>query len=162
MAENIKLSLEEIENLKLKFDELSFIFEQNKEEFLKFKDAPVTYLRNFGLDVMKYLNYEVYPSLIRSFSRIIRNILRFRQVFDRCSWCKILALTIIYTTCGKARIAIDGLYGVLSAIIEAIEHIFDRANELVQDILDYLNNIADRLSPFEMAKFLCQVLNYCP
>ena len=161
MTENVKLTPEEIRDLKVKFEELVKLFEKNHDEFLLFKSTPVRYLRDFGIDVMKYINNSVDSSFVSSLRRNIWHVLRYKNVLDRCSWCKILVLVVVYATCGKARLALDGWYGVVSGIIGAVKEIFNTSNEMVQRVLGILKNLHRRLSPFVMARLICEHLGYC-
>lgn len=162
MVDNIKLSPDEIKDLKIKFEELAEIFENDNNEFLQFKYRPITYLRLSGLLVMKYINNENEPHFINKFSWGLNSILSYRKVFNRCSWCKILVLTITYAICGKARQPIDVCWSLLSGIIEAIEKVANVSNEITKAILQRLNNINEKLSPLSLARQICEYLGYCP
>lgn len=162
MAENVKFTKDEIENAKDVFKKLSIQFEENNELFLEFKSRPISFLRESGLIIMKYINNQNQDFFLNRFSWGIRNIFRSKDVFDRCSWCKITALTIIYALCGKARLPIDACWGILSSIIEAVENILNMSNEIARNLLNYLNSLNDRLSPFRLASRICQHLGYCP
>jgi hypothetical protein len=161
MAENVKFTKEEIENAIDVFKKLSILFEENNELFLEFKSSPIRFLRESGLAIMKYINNQNQDFFINRFSWGLRNILRFKDFFDRCSWCKIMALTIIYALCGKARLTIDAFWGLLSSIIEAIESILNMSNEMARNLLNYLNSINDRLSPFGLARIICEHSGHC-
>jgi hypothetical protein len=161
MAENVKFTKEEIENAIDVFKKLSILFEENNELFLEFKSSPIRFLRESGLAIMKYINNQNQDFFINRFSWGLRNILRFKDFFDRCSWCKIMALTIIYALCGKARLTIDAFWGLLSSIIEAIESILNMSNEMARNLLNYLNSINDRLSPFGLARLICEHSGHC-
>lgn len=162
MADSIKFTKEEIENAIDVFKKLSIQFEENNELFLEFKSRPINFLRQSGLLIMKYINNQNEPFFLNKFSWGIRNIHRFKDFFDRCSWCKTMALIIIYALCGKARLPIDACWGILSSIIEAIENILNMSNEIARNLLNHLNSINDRLSPFRLASRICQHLGYCP
>lgn len=162
MAENVKFTKDEIENAKDVFKKLSIQFEENNELYLEFKSRPIRFLRESGLLIMKYINNESDEKTIRRFHGSLYFFLRFKDVFDRCSWCKITALTIIYALCGKARLPIDACWGILSSIIEAVENILNMSNEIARNLLNYLNSLNDRLSPFRLASRICQHLGYCP
>ena len=161
MAENVKFTKEEIENAIDVFKKLSILFEENKELFLEFKSSPIRFLRESGLIIMKYINNQNQDFFLNRFSWGLRNILRFKDFFDRCSWCKIMALTIIYALCGKARLMIDAFWGILSSIIEAIENILNISNQMARNLLNYLNSINDRLSPFGLARLICEHSGHC-
>jgi hypothetical protein len=161
MAENVKFTKEEIENAIDVFKKLSILFEENNELFLEFKSSPIRFLRESGLAIMKYINNQNQDFFINRFSWGLRNILRFKDFFDRCSWCKIMALTIIYALCGKARLTIDAFWGLLSSIIEAIESILNMSNEMARNLLNYLNSINDRLSPLGLARLICEHSGHC-
>lgn len=161
MAENVKFTKEEIENAIDVFKKLSIQFEENNELFLEFKSRPIRFLRESGLAIMKYINNQNQDFFLNRFSGGLRNILRFKDFFDRCSWCKIMALTIIYALCGKARLTIDAFWGLLSSIIEAIESILNMSNEMARNLLNYLNSINDRLSPFGLARLICEHSGHC-
>jgi hypothetical protein len=161
MVENVKFTKEEIENAIDVFKKLSILFEENNELFLEFKSSPIRFLRESGLAIMKYINNQNQDFFIKRFSWGLRYILRFKDFFDRCSWCKIMALTIIYALCGKARLTIDAFLGLLSSIIEAIESILNLSNEMARNLLNYLNSINNRLSPFGLARLICEHSGYC-
>ncbi|AFL85101.1 hypothetical protein Belba_2548 [Belliella baltica DSM 15883] len=161
MAENVKFTKQEIENAIDVFKKLSILFEENNELFLEFKSKPIRFLRESGLAIMKYINNQNQDFFLNRFSYGLRNILRFKDFFDRCSWCKIMALTIIYALCGKARLTIDAFWGLLSSIIEAIESILNISNEMARNLLNYLNSINDRLSPFGLARLICEQSGHC-
>lgn len=162
MADSINFTNEEIENAIDVFKKLSIQFEANNNLFLEFKSRPISFLRNSGLLIMNYINNQNEPYLLNKFSWGIRNINRLKSFFDRCSWCKTNALIIIYALCGKARVPIDSCWGILSSIIEATENILNMSNEIARNLLNNLNNINDRLSPFRLASRICQHLGYCP
>ena len=110
---------------------------------------------------MKYINNEAEDFFLQRFSMGLRNILRFKQYFDKCSWCKTMALTIIYAICAKARLPIDALFAILSGIIEAIENIMNIANEVTKNLLNYLENVNQRFTPFQLARMICRSIGYC-
>lgn len=161
MAEEITLSKEEINDLRKKFEELFYLFKEDPEAFISFKHAPVRFLRNFGIDAMSYINNSLDGLTVSRFSRSIRHIIAYKNVFDRCSWCKILVLTITYAICGKARVPIDAFWGLLSTIIEAIEKVADISNRRTKQIIKYLTNVNKRFSPFTFARGICEQLGYC-
>jgi hypothetical protein len=162
MAEKIKFTKEEIENTIYVFKELSLSFERDNELYLEFKSRPISFLRESGLLIMKYIKNENQESFLKRFLGGIRNILRLKDFFDSCSWCKVSALTIIYALCGKARIPIDACWGILSSIIEAMENILNLSNEMAEILLRNLNSLNERLSPFRLANLICKQLGYCP
>lgn len=161
MAENVKFTKEEIGNAIDVFKKLSILLEENKELFHEFKSSPIRFLRESGLIIMKYINNKNQDFFLNRFSWGLRNILRFKDFFDRCSWCKIMALTIIYALCGKARLTIDAFWGLLSSIIEAIENILNMSIQMALNLLNYLNSINDRLSPFGLARLICEHSGHC-
>jgi hypothetical protein len=161
MAESVKFTREEIENAIDVFKKLSMLFEKNNELFLEFKSSPIRFLRDSGLAIMRYINNQNQDFFIQRFSGGLRNILQFKDFFDRCSCCKIMALTIIYALCGKARLTIDTFWGLLSSIIEAIESILNISKEMTRNLLNYLNSINDRLSPFGLARLICEHSGHC-
>jgi len=162
MAEIVKFTKSEIENAKDVFKKLSIQFEENNELFLDFKSRPIRFLRQSGLIIMKYVNNESDRKTIMRFYGSLYFFLLSKNVFDRCSWCKVTALTIIYALCGKARLSIDGCWGIISSIIEAIENILNMSNDVARALVRYLNSLNERLSPFRLASHICQHLGYCP
>lgn len=161
MAEIVKFTKEEIENAIDVFNNLSLQFEKNNKLFLEFKSRPIRFLRESGLLIMKYINNESDKKTIRRLHGNLYFLLRFKDFFDRCSWCKLMALAIIYALCGKARVTIDAFWGILSSIIEAIENILNMSNEMARSLLNYLNSINDRLSPFHLARLICEHSGHC-
>ena len=161
MAKKIEFTTDEIENAINVFKELSISFERDNRLFLEFKSRPISYLRRWGLLIMKYINNENYLYFINRFSQGIRNILRLIEVFDSCSWCKVTALTVIYALCGKAKLSIDACWGILSSVIDAIENILNLSNQVANRILSNLNSFNKRLSPYRLAWLICQQLGYC-
>jgi hypothetical protein len=162
MAKKIKFTNEEIENAIHIFNELSISFAKDNEIYLAFKSRPISFLRKSGVSIMKYINNENQKYFLNRFSVSIRNILRFKDFFDSCSWCKVSSLTIIYALCGKARLSIDTCWGILSSIIEAMENILNLSNELARSILKRLNSLNQGFSPFHLAMLICEHLGYCP
>jgi len=161
MAKKIEFTTDEIENAINVFRELSISFEKDNRLFLEFKSRPISYLRKSGLLMMKYINNDNDRYFLNRFSMGIRNILQLKEVFDSCSWCKVTVLTIIYALCGKARLATDACWDVLSDIIDALENILNLSNEIARRILSNLNSLNETLSPFGLAKLICQQLGYC-
>jgi len=162
MAGYEKLTEVEINDLRFKFEELLNLFERDNYEFLEFERAPIRYLRNFGILVMRYIDNNQLSRLSSRLSQSIRNVLRHLDFLDRCSWCKILALVTIYAVIGAARVTVYNIRGLIGDIIEAIEGIFNMANDIVQRIRNLLNNINDYLSPYRLARLICEQLGYCP
>ncbi len=161
MAVDIKFTEEEIENSKEVFKKLSIQFEQNNELYLEFKARPISFLRRSGLLIMKYINNENERNFLNSFSWGIKRVFYHEGFFDPCSWCKLTALTIIYALCGKARLTLDAFWGILSSVIEALENILNISNEIASNLLSYLNSINEKLSPFRLARLVCQQIGYC-
>jgi hypothetical protein len=161
MADSVKFTKEEIENAKAIFNELALIFEKDNNAYLEFKSRPVTYLRKSGLLIMKRINNQNERLLSSFLSRDIRHTLFLRDIFDRCSWCKIMVLVIIYALCGSIRLSIAALRSILSDIIEAVEGILNVSNELVQKILSFLNSTNERLSPYRLARLICEHSGHC-
>lgn len=161
MAKKIEFTTDEIENAINVFKELSISFERDNSLFLEFTSRPISYLRESGLIIMKYINNENYRNFINRFSQGIRNTVRLKEVFDSCSWCKVTVLTIIYALCGKARLSIDACLGILSSVIDAIENILNLSNQVANRILSNLNSLNKRLSSYRLAWLICQQLGYC-
>ena len=161
MAKKIEFTTDEIENAINVFKELSISFEKNNGLFLEFTSRPISYLRESGLIIMKYINNENYRNFINRFSQGIRNIVRLKEVFDSCSWCKVTVLTVIYALCGKARLAIDACWDILSDIIDALENILNLSNEVASRILSNLKSFNETFSPFGLARLMCQQRGYC-
>ena len=162
MDKNTNLSNEEIYNLKIKFRELYVLFERDKVAFSLFKKAPVSFLRLFGVDVMKYIKNQFGQFNVASLSLTIRRMLKFTNMFNRCSWCKTFTLVAIYALCGKARIAIDAFWTLIAGVMEAIEKIADMSSETTKNVLKKLDRINQRVSPFRFAEAICEQLGYCP
>lgn len=161
MTKKVELSKEEIENAISIFNQLSISFEKNNDLFLKFKSSPISFLRKSGLLIMKYINNKNTQHFLNRFSSAIRYIIRFKDFFDKCSWCKIMALTTIYSLIGKGRITINAYWEILSSIIEALENVFNLSNEIARSLLKKLNNINERLSPFHLITIICEKLGHC-
>lgn len=161
MAKKIEFTTDEIENAINVFKELSISFERDNSLFLEFTSRPISYLRESGLIIMKYINNENYRNFINRFSQGIRNTVRLKEVFDSCSWCKVTVLTIIYALCGKAQLSIDACLGILSSVIDAIENILNLSNQVANRILSNLNSLNKRLSSYRLAWLICQQLGYC-
>ena len=161
MAEQLEFSKKEIENAIDVFKKLEIQFEENNEMFLEFKSKPIRFLRESGLLMMEYINNNNEQFFTNKLSWSLSNILRFKNIFDKCTWCKIIALIIIYALCGKARVAIDAFWGFLSSIIEAIEKILNMANTIARSLINHLNSINDRLSPYRLAHLICAKSGYC-
>ena len=161
MEDNTKLSRDEIVDLKIKFEKLAMLFESEESAFLLFKSSPVRYLRNSDLEIMKYINNRVDRYFTSRFSHSIKFALRNKIVFDRCLWCKILALTVFYATCGKAGLALDGCRTAISGILEAVQGVLNVSNDMIQSIVHMLTSLNDRLSPYKMARLICVHLGFC-
>jgi hypothetical protein len=162
MAEKINFTKEEIDNAINVLNELSISFQKDYELFLEFKSRPISFLRKAGLSIMKYINNETEQYFLNRYSWGIRNILRFKDVFDNCVFCKLSALTIIYALCGKARLPIDACWGILSSIIESMENILNLSTEIASGVFRNLNSLNERLSPYRLAELICQQLGNCP
>ena len=162
MAENTILSSEELQNLKEKYEQLTTTFQKDNKEFLLFKSEPITYLRNSGIVVMKYIDNKYSPVIVKKLHLTIKNILRSTHVFNRCAWCKIFVLLIIYSTICKSEMIFDVGIEALSSIMESVKEIFNTDNEFIKRITYYLKRINSRLSHFVLARLICEHLGYCP
>jgi hypothetical protein len=161
MAESSKLTKEEILDLKLKLKELEILFEKNINEFILFKESPMRYLRSKNIKALKHIRNKKDNLLLFSLYGILRNITRQMDFFDRCSWCKITALLTIYSILGKAGYTVHYASGLIGYIIEVIKEILNLNNVAVRSLTDFLKSIKENLSPFRIAKIICEQMGFC-
>ncbi|MBK7439962.1 MAG: hypothetical protein IPI65_00100 [Bacteroidetes bacterium] len=147
--------------MQLKFEELALIFEKNNFEYMFYKSHPLRYLRNYGITIIGYITNDVDKNNTKKYVRQTGNILKHEPIFNRCTWCKVISLTVIYAICGKARLTIDVFWGLSEGIQEAVQNLFNNSNNLTNIINEFFTSFSKFLSPYEFAKLLCAQLGYC-
>ena len=81
---------------------------------------------------------------------------------NRCSWCKFVAITIIYIVLGKLRITLMAINGALGEIGDAVEGVMNISSKIVQAAIARIRGIQDRTSPYRIAGAICEEIGYCP
>ena len=161
MANVIRLTKKELQNLKEGLDKAMAELQSKKDSLDKFSDRPIEFLNKFGIDILEYIRKS--RNLRERFITGVREIIgSFRHIVNKCLRCKIAVLLILLGTLGKSGMVWGGLMEALDKVMDSVKNFFEHTSSQMDRALRSIEAQLNGIRPANIALRICESLGYCP